>query len=244
MCPYRDRGCHRRCHRTEIWLSSNIVINVVAVIPEDLATLTFRSACTSCLMCHDYRACDRICAVSMALNGEAWSDVESVGECDHPYEPYPFEEYDVQHAAYLQRLALLHSEHMYFYERGFLNTEDFMPETVDDVYNKNMYSMSWFYDGCYPFDTWEDNYDHWLYDQVLYCNDRGRQCSVTLKAFYADYIMGNKHIFCMSPFRMTILQCPPRMMRFGMLHACAMAMYRVCHISCMQYCICYDLCLK
>ena len=30
-----------------------------------------------------------------------------------------------------------------------------------------MYSMSWFYEGCYPLDTWEDNYEHWLYDQVL-----------------------------------------------------------------------------
>ena len=102
----------------------------------------------------------------MVLPGEAWSDVESVGECDHPYEPYPFEEYDVQNAAYLQRLALLYGELMYFYERGLLHTEDFMPETVDDVYNKNMYNLSWFYEGCYPFDTWEENYEQWLYDQV------------------------------------------------------------------------------
>ena len=103
----------------------------------------------------------------MALHADACSDVESVGECDPPYEHYPFEDYDAQHAAYLQRLALLHSEHMFFYEHGLLCNEDFMTESVDDVYHKNMYSMSWFYEGCYPFDTWEDNYEHWLYDQVL-----------------------------------------------------------------------------
>ena len=109
----------------------------------------------------------------MALHEEALSDVESVGECDHPSESYPFEDYDVQHAAYWQRLALLHSEHMFFYELGLLNTKEFMPESVDDVYHNNMYSMSWFYEGCYPFDTWEDNYEQWLYDQVFFAMTAG-----------------------------------------------------------------------
>ena len=104
---------------------------------------------------------------------EAFSDAESVGECAAPYEHYPFEEYDVQYATYLEKLAFLHSEHMYFYERGLLNNTDFMPETVDDVYNKNMYSLSWFYDGGYPFDTWEENYDQWLYEQVCVAMSEG-----------------------------------------------------------------------
>lgn len=26
--------------------------------------------------------------------------------------------------------------------------------------------MSWFYDGCYLFDNWVNNYEQWLYDQV------------------------------------------------------------------------------
>jgi hypothetical protein len=102
----------------------------------------------------------------MASDGEAFPDAESVGECDHPYEPYPFEEYDVEHAEYLQRLAVLHMEHMYLYDHGFFDTEDFMPESADDVYNNNVYSMSWFYHGCFPFDSWEENYENWLYDEV------------------------------------------------------------------------------
>ena len=120
----------------------------------------------------------------MALLEEAGSDVSSVGECDYPYEPcpfeeyeqelsthlherYPFEEYEQELSNYLQWLALLHRVHMCFVESGLLNEHDFLPETMEDVYNANRYSMSWFYEGCYPFDTWEDNYDHWLYDQVF-----------------------------------------------------------------------------
>ena len=109
----------------------------------------------------------------MALHYEAGSDVESVGECDHPYELYPFKEYEQELSTYLQRLALLHSEHMYFFERGLLNMQDFLPETMEDAYNKNLYSMSWFYKGCYPFDNWKDNYDHWLYDQVFFAMRHG-----------------------------------------------------------------------
>lgn len=90
----------------------------------------------------------------MALHEEAGSDVESVGECDHPYD-------------------LLHSEHMYFFKHGLLNMLDFLLDTMEDVYNKNLYSMSWFYEGCYPFDTWEDNYNHWLYDQVFFAMRHG-----------------------------------------------------------------------
>jgi hypothetical protein len=115
----------------------------------------------------------------MALHEEAGSDVESVGSCEHPYEPYPFdfdhayepypfEEYEQQLSTYLQRLVLLHRQHMYFFESWLHHTQNFLPETMEDVYNKNLYSMSWFYEGCYPFDTWEDNYDHWLYDQVFF----------------------------------------------------------------------------
>lgn len=98
----------------------------------------------------------------MALDGESMSDLESVGECDHPYEEYPFEAYDLGHAQYLEMLAVLHAEQPYNFERGLL------PETVDDDYYNNMYCISWFYEGHYPFDTWEENYDQWLYDQILF----------------------------------------------------------------------------
>ncbi len=66
----------------------------------------------------------------MALLEEAGSDVSSVGECDYPYEPCPFEEYEQELSTYLQRLALLHRVHMYFVESGLLNEHDFLPETM------------------------------------------------------------------------------------------------------------------
>lgn len=110
------------------------------------------------LSCHSY--------MYMALDGEAWSDLESVGECDHPYEPYPFEEYDVQHAKYLQCLVLKHLEQMYLLERGLLKTDACILETEGDFYYKNMYTISWFYEGCYPFENWEENYEQWLYERV------------------------------------------------------------------------------
>jgi len=71
---------------------------------------------------------------------------------------YPFEEYDEEHAEYLQCLALLHKDHMYFYNYGFFHIEDFMPETTNNVYNNNVYNMSWLYHGCFPFYNWEENY--------------------------------------------------------------------------------------
>jgi hypothetical protein len=30
-----------------------------------------------------------------------------------------------------------------------------------------LYCMSWFYDGCYPFDIWEENYNNWLAEQAF-----------------------------------------------------------------------------
>lgn len=148
-------------------ISVDILGNVVGGIPIQSNTLTLSVHARNVQCTTITGPIDRAFAVRMALHADACSDVESVGECDRPYEHYPFEDYDAQHGAYLQRLALLHSEHMFFYERGLLWNEDFMSESVDDVYHKNMYSMSWFYEGCYPFDTWEGNYEHWLYDQVL-----------------------------------------------------------------------------
>ena len=102
---------------------------------------------------------------TMALAREAFSDVESVGESSYAYDPYPFELYDLEFAEYFEGLALLHLNHMYLYDRGIVTTEDFMPETVGEVYNKHLYCMSWFYDSCYPFDSWEENYENWLCEQ-------------------------------------------------------------------------------
>ena len=104
---------------------------------------------------------------TMALVGEAFSDVESVGECSYAYEPYPFEQYDLEFVVYFEGLALLYLNHMYLYDRGIVTTEDFMPETVGEVYNKHLYYMSWFYVSCYPFDSWEENYENWLCEQAF-----------------------------------------------------------------------------
>lgn len=104
---------------------------------------------------------------TMALAGEAFSDVESIGESSYAYEPYPFEQYDLEFVEYFEGLALLHLNHMYLYDRGIVTTEDFMPETVGEVYNKYLYCMSWFYDSCYPFDSWEENYENWLCEQAF-----------------------------------------------------------------------------
>jgi len=45
--------------------------------------------------------------------------------------------------------------------------KDFMPETVEDVYSNNLYCMSWFYNGVFPFDIWEEDYDNWLCETAL-----------------------------------------------------------------------------
>jgi len=80
--------------------------------------------------------------------------------------PSPSEQFDVQYVLYLQDLVFLHVEHMSWYEMGFVRTQDFMPETVKDVYNDNLYCMSWFYSGALPFDTFEIQYENWLAEQV------------------------------------------------------------------------------
>jgi hypothetical protein len=41
-----------------------------------------------------------------------------------------------------------------------------MQETVHDVYLSNLYSMSWFYYGVYPFDSYEDDKDLYLYEEA------------------------------------------------------------------------------
>jgi len=41
-----------------------------------------------------------------------------------------------------------------------------MPETILDVYCSNLYALSSFYDGDFPFDAWEEAFDNWLRAQV------------------------------------------------------------------------------
>jgi len=68
---------------------------------------------------------------------------------------------------YFGHLSLLHKEHMHSYNRGFIGGKEFWPETVDDVYNKNTYTISSFYQGDSTFDVWKEEYDSYLY--LLVC---------------------------------------------------------------------------
>ena len=43
-----------------------------------------------------------------------------------------------------------------------------MPNTANNVYNNNIYNNSWFYPGFFPFASWEENYENWLYEQVYF----------------------------------------------------------------------------
>lgn len=76
------------------------------------------------------------------------------------------EEFESSEEYYLKQLAEQHEEHERLLDAGFIGGSQFWPETADDKYNKNMYTMSCFYHGEYPFDSWEEEYDHYLYVEV------------------------------------------------------------------------------
>jgi len=59
-----------------------------------------------------------------------------------------------------------YTKHILWYELGFLSKNDFIPETVDEVYSNHLYCMSWFYEGIYPFHSWEVEYDDYLRELV------------------------------------------------------------------------------
>ena len=80
---------------------------------------------------------------------------------------YPFEDYDDGEEQYMGDLAVGHKDHMKYYDGGFLTSTNFRVETVEDVYFNNLYAMSWFYDGIYPFDTYEEQMDSYLYEETF-----------------------------------------------------------------------------
>lgn len=90
------------------------------------------------------------------------SDCESVDECDHPF---PWEAFDVAYDRYLEQLTFLHMDHIL--HLGCSHCEYFPDDSVDDLYSNNLYAISWFYHGCYDFDTWEADYDTWLYEEAF-----------------------------------------------------------------------------
>lgn len=77
-----------------------------------------------------------------------------------------FEDEDFEHVQYLRGMVRQYSEYMRWYELGFVPTQYFLPESVEDVYADHMYSMSWFYGGFYTFDSWEEGYDDYLRQEV------------------------------------------------------------------------------
>jgi len=47
--------------------------------------------------------------------------------------------YDVEHKQYLEELVVCYTKYQYWYDLGFVDSMNSMPETVDDVYNNNIY---------------------------------------------------------------------------------------------------------
>lgn len=89
------------------------------------------------------------------------------GKCETPYEQYPIAQYEAAETAYFENLVELYMEYMYYVELRLIGDKDFVSSSCSDVYDQNMYCMSWFYDGGYPFDQWELNYEDWLYERVF-----------------------------------------------------------------------------
>ena len=70
----------------------------------------------------------------------------------------------MQHERYLEELVFHYPD---WYELRFFQTMDFMPPTIQDVYDNNRYCMSWFYNGIFSSDDWEEEYDNWLCHEVF-----------------------------------------------------------------------------
>jgi hypothetical protein len=105
-----------------------------------------------------------------------WEDSQgSVGDIDPEtseddemanHFPYPFEDYDHDEEQYLGELTLRHLEHMEYFILGFYSNQKFVQEAVHDIYISNVYAMSWFYNGAYPFDSYEADIECYLYEQA------------------------------------------------------------------------------
>ena len=86
---------------------------------------------------------------------------------EDPVYAYPFEEYDDGKLQYTRDLVFRHLDHIEQYNIGLMKTQNFILESVNDIYIMNLYTMSWFYNDVYPFDSYEADRDSYLYDSVL-----------------------------------------------------------------------------
>lgn len=102
---------------------------------------------------------------------------ESMGSCDSTVDVDSIVTNEVGCVKYVKWLVYLHLEHQYLYELSLVNSEDFLLDNINKLYENNMYCMLWFYEGVYPFEKWEEEYDRWLAEQVYgammdyYCSD-------------------------------------------------------------------------
>lgn len=94
--------------------------------------------------------------------GTAADDCESVGECD---DPFPSHAVDAAYDEYLEHLTFRHMD--LIRHQGCSHLEYFPDDSLDDCYSNNLYAISWFYHGCYDFDTWEADYDAYLYREAF-----------------------------------------------------------------------------
>ena len=90
-------------------------------------------------------------------------------------------------------LALQHKDHMEYYDGGFLTSTNFIVETVEDVYLNNLYAMSWFYDGIYPFNSYKEEMDSYLYEEMFLkkCDDEVD----ALELYIATYLISSNCTF-------------------------------------------------
>jgi hypothetical protein len=62
---------------------------------------------------------------------------------------------------------MLYKQHMEYFSLGYLNNQNFMRETIEDVYSSNCYALSWLYDSVYPFDSYKAEKDSYLYNEAV-----------------------------------------------------------------------------
>ena len=110
-----------------------------------------------------------------------WTQTESI--CDNEfgggdedlimqYEHYaentcPFLDYERAESEYTGKLAISHAENLRLYQQGLVTKVSIDIAGVDDVHASNLYALSIFYNGEYPFDRYEEELEEWLYKKSL-----------------------------------------------------------------------------
>jgi len=76
-----------------------------------------------------------------------------VGQSEDEFRDNSIEQFEKEHKLYLEKLVCHYVEHMEWYALGFVGDQNFMPKIAEDVYNNNLYYMSWFYHRLFPFNN-------------------------------------------------------------------------------------------